>query len=362
MPFSRRHLVRGALLAISLIMTATMLRLAFEWGQAVANINAMIVTPAAISLPTSESLQPPISSDGYTSAPEPPAAAAPAAAPVEPAVEPPPLSAPTLNILLMGTDARPEDSEPTRTDSLILVRIERDSGRVSMLSMPRDLWVSYPGIGEGRINAAYTVGEKRFGPGGGAALAKSTVTELLGIRVDNFVLINFQGFRTLIDVLDGIKIDVPQALYDPQYPTEDYGTMEVRFAAGSQLMDGERSLIYARTRHADSDFGRIQRQQLVLMAIFNRIRERGLLQQLTSFDDYTGAMRDYVKTDLSRSRMLELAGFARGISPDNVLRYAIDAEVIVDLRDPATFGAEPTALKRIVHQFTGQAISSAGGQ
>ncbi|HMQ35587.1 MAG TPA: LCP family protein, partial [Chloroflexaceae bacterium] len=148
---------------------------------------------------------------------------------------------------------------------------------------------------------------------------------------------------------------------DPAYPTEDYGTIEVRFRPGPQLLDGERALIYARTRHADSDFGRNQRQQLVLMAIFDRIRERGLLQQLTSLDDYTRAMRDYVKTDLSRSRMLELAGFARGVSADGVLRYAIDSTAIVDLRDPATFAAEPAALRRIVRQFTGSAVSTAGG-
>jgi LCP family protein required for cell wall assembly len=231
-----------------------------------------------------------------------------------------------------------------------------------MLSIPRDLWVSYASGGEGRINSAYAAGEKRYGPGGGAAVAKSTVGRLLDLRVDHFVLINFQGFETLIDRLGGITVDVPEAIHDPAYPTADYGTIDVRFRAGPQLLNGERALIYSRTRHADSDFGRNQRQQLVLMAIFDRIRERGLLQQLTSLDDYTGALRGYVQTDLSRGRMLEVANFARDISTDDVLRYAIDSTTIVDLRDPATFAAEPKALRRIVGQFTGTAISSAGGE
>jgi polyisoprenyl-teichoic acid--peptidoglycan teichoic acid transferase len=233
---------------------------------------------------------------------------------------------------------------------------------VSMLSIPRDLWVEYAGGGEGRINAAYTVGEQRFPNGGGAAVAKATVGNLVGVDVDHFVLINFQGFETLIDQLGGISVDVPQALYDPAYPTDDYRTIEVRFRKGPQLLDGERALIYARTRHADSDFGRNQRQQLVLMAIFDRIRERGLLQQLTSLDDYTGALRGYVQTDLSRTRMLEIAGFARDIGADDVLRYAIDSSAVVDLRDPATFAAEPGALRKIVGQFTGESTATAGGE
>ncbi|MFV9504764.1 MAG: LCP family protein [Oscillochloridaceae bacterium umkhey_bin13] len=370
----------SAIIAVSLIFTVITLRLAFEWRQALADIDAMIVTPIDLDLellgePAAEPATEPATNIvvshtspvhdelfGPPSAPvvEGEQVEAPVAAvPDEPI---PTLSQPTLNVLLLGTDARPQDTEPTRTDALVLVRIERESGRVSMLSIPRDLWVNYPSGGEGRINAAYALGERRFGPGGGAALAKSTVGGLLGLKVDHFVLINFQGFEALIDLLGGITVDVPEPLYDPAYPTEDYGTMEVRFEAGPQRLNAERALIYARTRHADSDFGRNQRQQQVLMAIFERIRDRGLLQQLTSLDNYTGAMRDYVKTDLNRKRMLELAGFARGINADQIVRYAIDSHAIVDLRSPATFAAEPAALNRIVRQFTGEAVSTAGGQ
>lgn len=376
MPLIQRRLVISAIFTVSLIVAAMTLRLALEWRQALADLDAMIVTPVELDLELpGEPVAEPAASIVITHpAPKPdelygpPSAPAVEVTPVEAPSDPVPeepipiLSQPTLNVLLLGTDARPEDTGPTRTDALVLVRIERESGRVSMLSIPRDLWVTYPSGGEGRINAAYAIGERRFGPGGGAALAKSTVGALVGLKIDHFVLINFQGFETLIDLLGGITVDVPEPLYDPAYPTEDYGTMEVRFEAGPQRLNAERALIYARTRHADSDFGRNQRQQQVLMAIFERIRDRGLLQQLTSLDDYTGAMRDYVKTDLSRKRMLELAGFARGVNADQIVRYAIDSQAIVDLRAPATFAAEPTALNRIVRQFVGEAVSTAGGQ
>ncbi|MCS6888628.1 LCP family protein [Chloroflexus sp.] len=369
----RRRILIGAAFFISLIAVATMLRIAFEWRQALADIDAMIVTPVTLPTEAIAASVPQSNAPANEIYGPPPAtpAAQPTVAPQSPIDNPPAatataealrLSRAEMNILLLGTDARPDDTGPTRTDAIVVVHIARDTRRVSMLSIPRDLWVSYPTGGEGRINAAYAIGENRFGPGGGAALVKSTVSKLLGLSIDHFILINFEGFKKIIDLIGGIEIDVPRPIYDPAYPTEDYGTIEVSFAAGRQWMDSERALIYARTRHADSDFGRNQRQQQVLMAIFQRIRDRGLLQQLTSLDDYTSALRGYVTTDLSRRTMLELASFARTIDDENILRYAIDSSSIVELSGGATFRVQPQALRRIVAQFTGEAVSTAGGE
>ncbi|WP_129629632.1 LCP family protein [Candidatus Oscillochloris fontis] len=366
MSLLRRRPVLGAFILISLLATTALLRLAFEWRQALHDIDSMIVTPAVIPLPTdtlasSDSSQTVLNSDQVFGPPSAPVSNT-GNHPATNAEDLPSLSQQTVTILLLGTDARPSDTEPTRTDAIVVVRLDRDSGRVSMLSIPRDLWVDYPSGGEGRINAAYAVGEKKYGPGGGAALAKSTVGKLIGVKIDQFVLINFEGFQTLIDRLGGINVDVPVAISDPAYPTDDYGTISVTFKAGPQVMDGERALIYARTRHADNDFGRNQRQQLILMSIFNQILDRGLLEQLTSIDDYTGALRGYVQTDMSRSTMLALVNYARDVNINNVLRYAIDSTTIVELNPPATFAAEPRSLRRIVAQFTGDAISTAGGE
>lgn len=366
-----RRVVAGAVFIISVIAVAMMLRIGFEWRQALVDIDAMIVTPATIpdEVITDPTAPPVVSEEIYGPPPATPV--------IQPTVPPPAtdnspaatataeairLSRSELNILLLGTDARLEEAGPTRTDAIVVVHIARDTGQVSMLSIPRDLWVKYPTGGEGRINAAYAIGENRFGPGGGAALAKSTVSKLLGIPIDYFVLINFEGFKKIIDLIGGIEVDVPHAIYDPAYPTDDYRTIEVSFAAGRQWMDSERALIYARTRHADSDFGRNQRQQQVLMAIFQRIRDRGLLQQLTSLDDYTGALRGYVLTDINYRMMLELASFARTIDSEDILRYAIDSSSIVELSGGATFSVQPQALRRIVSQFTGEAVSTAGGE
>lgn len=365
MSFSRRRLLWGVTLLTGLIVVALMLRLALEWRQALADIDAMIVTPVTLPASTTNATLTEADTSSDTAAVLDPAAdgaltGEAAAATVPTATPEPPLPDSPLNILLMGTDARP-GYESTRTDALILIHLDRKNDRVSMLSLPRDLWVTYPGHGKGRINAAYAVGEEEFGPGGGAALAKATVGELLDLEIDHFALVNFEGFRELIDLLGGITINVPEALFDPAYPTEDFQTIEVRFRAGRQRMNGERALMYARTRHADSDFGRNQRQQQVLMAIFDTVRERGLLQQLTSLDDYTGTLRDYIRTDIPRSTMVDLAHWGRDLNANDVRRYAINASVIYDLEEPATFAADPKALQRIVAQFTGTVTTSAGG-
>jgi LCP family protein required for cell wall assembly len=254
----------------------------------------------------------------------------------------------------MGTDTRP-DQGVTRTDAMIWVHINPVSSRVSLLSLPRDLWVEIPGFGHQRVNAAYPIGEKQLGPGYGGALAKQTVGALVGVPVQHFVLVDFEGFKTVIDTIGGITIDVPQPIDDPSYPTDDYRTIAVHFDPGPQHMNGERSLIYARTRHADSDFGRNQRQQQVLMAIFQSMRDQGLLSQLTNLDNYTGALRDYVRTDMSRADMLQLARMASSFKSDSVQRYAIGPDMIVGLAQPATFAADPKALRQVVAEMTGEA-------
>lgn len=368
MSFFERRLKTGVTLIACLMAVALLLRLALEWRQALDDIDAMIVTPvtlpvSAVTPASSESASDSTVDTGANSSSASDTDGSSASQSAMVPGEAPESSLPDspLNILLLGTDARPGQRAP-RTDAIILIHLDRKHDRASMLSIPRDLWVTYPGYGEGRINAAYAIGEEQFGPGGGAALAKKTVGNLLDLKVDYFALVNFQAFSALIDELGGITVDVPEAIRDPAYPTEDYGTIEVYFRKGRQRMDGERALIYTRTRHADSDFGRNQRQQLVLLAIFERVRERGLLQQITSLDDYTRAVRDYVRTDMPRRTMLELAQWGRNLDATSIRRYAIDSAAVVELQYPATFEAEPKALERIVGKLTGERPSSAGGQ
>jgi LCP family protein required for cell wall assembly len=355
MRFSRRRLVLSTLVAVLVVVSVPAIWLGIKWNRALSNVDKMIVAP--VELPT------PAAPEPTEAAADDPAVIAPE--PAEPLPTPIPGPKGSKNILLVGTDGRPADEDNSiRTDTIVWVHLDGDTNRVSMMSFPRDLWVNIPGYGKNRINAAYSIGERKIRPGYGPALLKKTVGDLVGVPIDNFVMINFEGFKKVVDTLDGIYVDVPKAVDDPAYPTDDYRTIKIHFDAGRQIMDGERALQYARTRHQDSDFGRNQRQQQVLMAIFDRIREQGLLGQLTNLDQYTEALSDYVRTDISRSEMLSLASMGAQLNAENIQRYAIDSKMVVARQNPAyvLVLTDRKALKRLVNQMVDPSVAAAGGE
>jgi LCP family protein required for cell wall assembly len=355
MTYPRRRLVIGALVATLLIIAVPSIWLGAQWKRALNNVDKMIVSPVALPTVAAPAV---LNQTPHEVGPN----SGPAAVP-----EPAPTSVPapdgTMNILLLGTDARPGD-KVSRTDTMVLLHIDGSASRVSMLSFPRDLLVTIPGYGKNRINSAYLTGEQQIGAGYGPALVKQTVGELVGLQVTHFVMVNFDGFTTLIDKLGGIYVDVPKPIDDPAYPTENYGTIKVHFDAGRQLLNGERALIYSRTRHADSDFGRNQRQQQVLLAIFDRVREQGLLGQLTNLDEYTDVMSDYIRTDLSRRDMLSLASMGANLDAGSIQRYAIDPSMVVERRQPGyvLVLSDTKAFKRLINQMLDPTIASAGGE
>jgi len=256
----------------------------------------------------------------------------PAPAPADPASAPLlllPTLAPTrpgapapVTVLLLGTDRRPGEEVTPRSDAVLVARIDPARERVALLSLPRDLWVAIPGHGNNRLNAAYLWGERDGPRGGGLALARATVSNALGIAIDYAIVADFRGFAGIIDALGGISVDVPRPLVDHQFPTADYRVTTVRFAAGRQRMDGMTALSYARIRHPDSDFERGLRQQAVLIAIAERLRERGDLSTWFAARRASAALVGYVHTDMPVERMLELAWALRNLDPARVERYA----------------------------------------
>lgn len=233
-----------------------------------------------------------------------------------------------VNILLLGSDRRPGESWQTRSDAIMVVRLEPARQRVALLSLPRDLIVAIPGVGQARINAATVYGEMYPELGGGAELARQTVSDLLGIPIDHVVRADFHAFIAAVDAIGGIEIVVEQELYDPQYPTMDYGYMVAHFLPGPQHMDGETALIYSRIRHMDSDYARARRQQQVILAILERVRQENVLGQVQMLADLSSALRDDIQTDLSLDQMIGLAWAFRSFSPDQVERYALDENLV----------------------------------
>ncbi|HWQ13789.1 MAG TPA: LCP family protein, partial [Roseiflexaceae bacterium] len=245
------------------------------------------------------------------------------------------------NLLLIGVDERPDQpQEGVRSDTLVLVHLDAAGRRVSMLSIPRDSRVRIREVGEAKVNFAYAYGyanaQALYGEGvtpqqGGMALAAETLEPFLGIPIHYTAQVNFDGFAAIVDALGGVTIDVPRPIVDDAYPTPDFGVTRVEFQPGPQRMDGARALIYARTRHADSDFGRAERQQQVIRAILDELRARGLLGQALLLGRLRGALEGAVVTTLPFARpdaLLALGWIASGLEPDAIGRHAISPESV----------------------------------
>jgi LCP family protein required for cell wall assembly len=243
-----------------------------------------------------------------------------------------------LNVLLLGVDRRDGEDLP-RSDTMILVSIDPVSKRVGMLSIPRDLWVTIPGYGPNKINAAFPLGEQSKLPGGGAGLVMQTVEYNFKLPVHHFATVDFRGFIKIIDAVGGIAVEVPYALKDDEYPADE-GPNYTRLyiPAGLQWMDGATALRYARSRHFDTDFGRQRRQQQVLQAI----RDQGLkLNLLPRLPELITLLSGSVRTDLDPRQLPALARLGAQIERDQIKSYGITADMTVVHDSPELFYLEP---------------------
>jgi LCP family protein required for cell wall assembly len=235
-----------------------------------------------------------------------------------------------VNLLAMGTDCRPIDRGACRTDTMMIATIDPKTSTAGIVTIPRDLWVPIPGVGESRINTANWYGVVNKYPGGGPALAKKTVEYNFGRRIHYYVLIDFNGFRKVIDKLGGIDIDVPRAINDPTYPDENFGFSPLYIPAGRLHMDGELALKYARTRHQDGDFGRSKRQIQVLLAVRDKAMRLDVIPKLPGLIQ---EMWGVVQTDLKPQEVIALAQAASKIKTESIKSGSIDQTITVEYRE-----------------------------
>lgn len=208
-----------------------------------------------------------------------------------------------LDLVILGVDARAGEGYLTRTDSVMVMGVSPANLNVSLLSIPRDIFINTPGYGLQRINTINVLGEQDQA-GSGGMLVQQALASSFPMQPDRYMRVNFDGFKELIDALGGITIDVPRRIVDYEYPTDDFGTTTMIFEEGRQVMDGERALAYARTRHADDDYRRAERQQQVLFAIF-----RASLNPLNwpRVPVATGTFFQHIDTNMSLWDMLAIA-------------------------------------------------------
>ncbi|MDD4530551.1 MAG: LCP family protein [Candidatus Gracilibacteria bacterium] len=239
-----------------------------------------------------------------------------------------------INILLVGMGGAKNDA-PDLTDTIILASLNLKEKTISMFSIPRDLYVSYPNkFGAGKINELYLLGKKKYGQEEGIGYLKSKVTEITGEDIDYHVMIDFEGFIKFIDVLGGVKVDVPEDLVDTSYPDWKRGYVTFSVKKGLQTFDGETALKYVRSRHSTNDFDRSIRQQLVIKAVRDKIFSLEYLTSPTKIKNLYYVISSNINSNLNLKQIVSLATNIKGMQDNkSVLSFNLNDTCIASLKD-----------------------------
>lgn len=233
-----------------------------------------------------------------------------------------------LNILLLGNDGEITGDGYIRTDTMIVLSINRSAGTVAMLSLPRDLYVFMPGWTMQRLNVAYIHGESAGWTDGGFGLLRETLFYNLGINVHYYAMVDLTGFKEIVDTLGGIDVAVDCALQD--YPLIGAEVPEQAVVAdedglltlpvGYHHLNGGASLWYARSRGNSSDFDRGRRQQQVLRAIWRKARDTGQLANLPTLWSQAGEL---IETNVPFEEIVGLLPLALSLDTQRMEQFTL---------------------------------------
>ena len=221
----------------------------------------------------------------------------------------------TENYLILGTDRRSADSS-WRTDTIIVVGLDRKLNRAAVLSIPRDLYLEIPNYGFGRINQVDYIGEKVAKvEGGGPALLSTVLSQTLGISTQHWVRVEMTGFQEVVDAVGGVTIHLDCPFYEPIFNLTTNSWDYFTLPAGENVLDGESAYWYVRLRLKESDIGRSQRQRQFLWAMRDQVLNTNLLPRMPQL---FAAFRNTFSTDLSIVELITLMQFGVSLDPANV--------------------------------------------
>jgi LCP family protein required for cell wall assembly len=235
---------------------------------------------------------------------------------ISPPMPPFPTPKGTVNILVLGSDTRP-GFYGSRTDTIMIISLDRSGGHVRMISIPRDLYVYIPGWKVNRINTADYHG--------GPELVAMTILYNLGIEIHYWVRVSFNGFITAVNTLGGLDINVPETIYD------ECDEVPVQYDQGMNHMDGYTALCYARVRKSSDDFARIKRQQQVVKAVFDKVLSIGGISKVPQLYSQFG---DLLESNMELGDILPLVPLATSIAtdPSKIEGYSLDRTMVTPFR------------------------------
>lgn len=214
-----------------------------------------------------------------------------------------------INIMLVGVDRRSPE-ERGRSDTMMLLSVDNKHGELKMTSFLRDSWVTIPGKGENRLNAAYNYG--------GPELLLDTIEYNFNIRVDRIAVVDFTAFEKVIDILGGVEVDITEK--EAKFLRKNH---QIDVQAGLNKLNGADALWYCRIRKLDSDFGRTNRQRKFVTAVVNASRNANVAQMNTVLDN----VLPLIDTNLSNEEITQLGlNYVSKYSKYDVGQFSVPAD------------------------------------
>ena len=214
---------------------------------------------------------------------------------------------------------------PYLTDSIKVVSLDTVNKSMTVTSIPRDFYYS-----NAKINATYQYGEE-MGKGGGGLAIRNAVSEILGVPVSHFAMIDFAGMKELVDALGGVTVKAPESLTDYSYPDDKGGYAPFSVKAGTQIMDGTTALKYARTRKADNDYKRQERQNILIGSIREKAMSLGILANPVKVSNIVSVLGNHFRTDLQPADIRSLISLLREMPSGSTTSYVLDTSPDLNL-------------------------------
>ena len=231
-----------------------------------------------------------------------------------------------INFLLLGIRGEGDPNGGLLSDGIILVSLKKSTGQVSLISIPRDLYLQMPGeVKYEKINAAYVIGLEKYK--NGLDYAKKTVAYVTGQYINYAAVINFDAFEDIIDLLGGITIYLEKPFVeDRQWWCDEEGQNCRPFVieAGEQTLNGENALFYARSRFSSNDFERARRQQQILVALKNKLLSLGILSDPLKIGGIVDILSKNVKTDVGPWEIPQLIDLAKTAKTDKIIEKVFE--------------------------------------
>ncbi len=267
-----------------------------------------------------------------------------------------------VNILVVGQDTR-QDGKRARSDSMIVLSVNKNTNQITMVSLMRDLYVQIPGYRANKLNSAYALG--------GFELLDETISTNFGIVLDYNVEVNFSGFKDIVDTIGGIDMDLNEAEAEYMNSAKFVSDMGVQldrtFSAGANHLDGQQALCYARIRHVgNSDWERTDRQRRVMQAVYQQVRQESWTKLLAVYSN----VADDLTTDMTNTQIVSIAfsGYSMGLDSMNSYRIPGDSMYTneklngMDILVPKDWDAIRSLLKEYLYSEDGGASADAAAK